>query len=186
MAQTAAAYNYPEELIYDEEMSYDIEGTAVPQREYDQPETQPETRTDTRRRSRAKARAEARTQTQYGISMTAILGFVAVVVLLVTVLLAHISYTELADSVVTLQNQLEELNDAEKKLKIQYEEAFDINAIEQYAVGTLNMSKPSDEQIASSEAVSENKAEIITEDGQNEGVFSQLAEFISSLMGYFK
>jgi len=48
------------------------------------------------------------------------------------------------------------------------------------------MSKPSDEQIASSEAVSENKAEIITEDGQNEGVFSQLAEFISSLMGYFK
>jgi cell division protein FtsL len=182
MAQAVASYNYPEELIYEEEMSYDIEGSAVPQREYDQPKTQ----TDTKQHRRAKARAEARTQTVYGISLTAIFGFVAVVLLLITVLLAHISYTELADSVVTLQTQLDDLNDAEKKLKIQYEEAFDINAIEQYAEGTLNMSKPSDDQIASSRAVSENKAEVITEDSQNEGVFTQLAEFISSLMGYFK
>ena len=53
-------------------------------------------------------------------------------------------------------------------------------------MGTLNMSKPGADQIASSDAVSGNRAEIIAEETAEEGVFSQLTSFVSSLLKHFK
>ena len=109
-----------------------------------------------------------------------------IVVLLLAVLVATVNYTEMSDSVVELQQRLEELNDTEKKLKIQYEKAFDINEIESYAVNELHMAKPAADQVATSAVNAGNRAEIIAVEGEGEGFFSSVSTFISSLIGYFK
>ena len=184
MAQAAA--NDSRTYIYDDSLAYNGVGAAVPEREYDQDEQRRRAVEHERARRRARARAEARTQTKYGISVTAIVGFAVVVALLLAVLVANVSYTEVSDSVVELQQQMEQLDDAEKKLKIQYEEAFDINEIESYAVNTLHMSKPAADQIASSYANSENKAQVIAAEGEGDGVLERFSSFVSSLESYFK
>ena len=183
MAQ--AAVRYADMDIYEESLAYTGVGTAVPQREYEQ-EQQRREQEHERARRRAKARADAKAQSWYNISVAGVVGFVVIVVLLLAVLVATVNYTEMSDSVVKLQQRLEELNDTEKKLKIQYEKAFDINEIESYAVNELHMAKPAADQVATSAVNAGNRAEIIAVEGEGEGFFSSVSTFISSLIGYFK
>ena len=115
MAQ--AAVRYADMDIYEESLAYTGVGTAVPQREYEQ-EQQRREQEHERARRRAKARADAKAQSWYNISVAGVVGFVVIVVLLLAVLVATVNYTEMSDSVVELQQRLEELNDTEKKLKV--------------------------------------------------------------------
>ena len=121
MAQ--AAVRYADMDIYEESLAYTGVGTAVPQREYEQ-EQQRREQEHERARRRAKARADAKAQSWYNISVAGVVGFVVIVVLLLAVLVATVNYTEMSDSVVELQQRLEELNDTEKKLKNQYEKGI--------------------------------------------------------------
>jgi len=60
-------------------------------------------------------------------------GFVVVAVLMIFVLLAHVRYAEVTNETVKLQTKLTQLTEQERKLQIAYENAFDVNQVEQYA-----------------------------------------------------
>ena len=155
MRQKTADYDYPDEVLYR------ISGSAafapefmqeIPEMYYEQPSV------------RQRKKAQVQLQTKYGISITAVAGFVAVVIMAVAILLANINFVALADCVTSLQSEIEELSIEEKRLKIQYEEAFDINEIEKYVTGNLNMTKPTEEQKDSYKFTRQDRGEIMAQD----------------------
>ena len=111
MRQKTADYDYPDEVLYR------ISGSAafapefmqeIPEMYYEQPSV------------RQRKKAQVQLQTKYGISITAVAGFVAVVIMAVAILLANINFVALADCVTSLQSEIEELSIEEKRLKIQF------------------------------------------------------------------
>lgn len=150
------------------------------------PAAKPAARPVTRTAPKAAPRAAVKAQKAYGISLFAIVGFLAVGVMLILVLLAYVSYNEVSYETVQLQSKLDELNEQERKLRIAYEDAFDVNEVEEYATTVLGMSKPSEDQISTVETMAEDKITILGSDDADDSELGGLATFLASLMEYFK
>ncbi len=164
-------------------LKYDIDGygtsayAAIPEIEY-APEP------DIRREPEPRPRPARREQTRYGVSPLAILGFLLAGVMLVLVLLAYVRMAEVADTTTRLEERLEALVLEERKLQIAYEEAFDINEIEEYAIRELGMVKPADAQIDTIDVSSGDKAVVLSTGEETQGGVSEFASFIGSLLEY--
>ena len=128
---------------------------------------------------------EVAVQSAPAISLFALFGAVLAGVLMIFVVLAQISYAELAGERVRLNAQLEELTEQQRKLEIEFESAIDMKQIEREARDTLGMSKPESDQIAIVRSLPVDSAEIIKIEG-TEGTLSGLGSFISSLLEYFR
>jgi outer membrane murein-binding lipoprotein Lpp len=63
------------------------------------------------------------------VSLFAVIGFIFVAVLMVFVLLAHAKYNEITTQTAELRARLDTLAEDERKLKIAYEDAFDVNKV---------------------------------------------------------
>ncbi len=150
------------------------------------PAVSPAPRTAPKTTPTATPRTSHKSQRSYGVSLYAAAGFVVAVVLIVFVLLAHVRYTEVTNDTVKLQSQLTKLNEQERKLKISYENAFDVNQVEQYATQKLGMSKPTESQIGTISATAKDKA--VVADGQNNPgkTKENMGTFLASLVAYFK
>lgn len=135
---------------------------------------------------RPQTRAEQRAKAAYGISALAVVGFLIIAVMIVFVLLAYVQYTEVSNETVQLQNQLSELSEAENKLLVAYESAYNINEVKEYATTVLGMVKPTDDQIENVTTASNDKAVVLVSDTKSDGLFAGLTAFFSSLMEYFK
>ena len=155
MQQKVAEYDYPEEVLYK------TSGTEALMPEFIPTILDNDT---LQINEGIKKKAQVQLQTKYGISITAIFGFAAIISLIVAILLANVNYVALADSVMSLQSDIEELSAEEKKLQLKYEEAFDINEIEQYATDNLNMSKPAEDQKTQMRYIQRDKGEILEND----------------------
>ena len=131
-------------------------------------------------------RTSHKTQKAYGVSLYAAAGFVVAIVLIVFVLLAHVRYTEVTNETVKLQSQLTTLNEQERKLKISYENAFDVNQVEQYATQKLGMSKPSQSQIGTISASAKDKAVVADKQNDSTKANESMGTFLASLVAYFK
>jgi len=174
-------------LDYDSDYSKYFYGSAAPAREiFDEPETRPEEIPLPQERTlqRQKARAAAVAQRVPGISLFAILGSLTAAVLMIFVMLAQISYNEVAAETVKLNAQLQELTEQQKKLEIAYENVIDMKEIERYARDVLGMSKPEADQIAIIHSTPIDRAEVIG--ASDESSLNGFGEFISSLLKYFK
>jgi cell division protein FtsL len=124
-------------------------------------------------------------QRYYGISLFAVTGFVVVAALMVFVVLAHVKFNEISAGTVELQERLDKLTEEERKLKIEYEDIFDVNEVEEYATNVLGMTKPSQDQIAAVSAEAQDKA-VIVDDGDDGAGKENMASFLASLVAYFK
>lgn len=115
------------------------------------------------------------------ISPVAILGFALVAVLMVFSLFARAQLSQISLQVVEQQTALEELATQKQKLLVQYEFAFNLAEIEDYAIQELGMQQPRSEQIYYISSGVADKAEIITPEGKENGlqkVFSAIGEYL--------
>ena len=128
-----------------------------------------------------KLRDEVVSTPSQAISPVAILGFVLVAVLMVFSLFARAQLSQISLQVVEQQTVLEELATQKQKLLVQYEFAFNLAEIEDYAIQELGMQQPRSEQIYYISSGVADKAEIITPEHQKNGlqkVFSAIGEYL--------
>lgn len=156
-------------------------------REYaHEPERSPEKKPERQPAVKPVPKTARRVQKAYGVSLFAVTGFIVAAVMMVFVLLAHVRYNEIASETVRLQTKLGELVEQERKLMIDYEKAFDVNAVEQYATTVLGMSKPDESQVSIVRSTAYDKAVVVSPEKEETTVSESMVTFLASLVSYFK
>ena len=166
-------------------------GSAVPAEEprrqpQRRPRRAPQRRPQTRPAVKAAPKAAQRRRKGYGVSLFAVFGFMTAAVLIEFVLLLQVRYEAVRAEAAALQSELKDLTELERRLRIQYEDAFDVTRVEEYATTVLGMTKPAvSGGAAALQAPAEDRALVVTaeEEPEREG---GLAAFLSSVMAYFK
>jgi len=139
--------------------------------------------TERRLRERARERAGAKTVNGQFVSPFAVVGFLCVGFMLILML---ISYTQLAvatDQAAKLETELAALNETANQLEVDYESAFNIVEIENYARNILGMNVASSNQIRYLENVQEDRSYIFVqqEEHRDFGILTSISDFFSSL-----
>lgn len=116
-------------------------GTAAPARRAHEPEREHRPRVQPRTQSAARPQVEVRTQS--AVAPFAIIGFVAVALCALLLVMTSAQLAMTNDEIVTLNASLSELQSEEKVLMAQYELAFDLTAIEEQLTSDGSMVKAS-------------------------------------------
>lgn len=132
-----------------------------------------------------KAAASAAALNRQAIAPFALIGFACAAMLLVFSLMARIQLTSISDETVALQSELTELETEQQKLLIEYESAFNLAEIEEYAMNELGMQKPRDDQIYYIDGTAPDKA-VAAENGEGTGFLDRIGAFFASLGEYFR
>lgn len=134
-----------------------------------------------------KASAKVRTaaRTSQAIAPFSIIGFACVAVLMVFMLMSYISLTAISEESVALERRLSELEVEQTRLLIDYESAFNMTEIEEYATSVLGMQKPRSDQVFYVDGSAPDKAEIIEEETQKSGALGMIDDLLESLGEYF-
>ena len=178
MPRRGNEYEYASSAVYGN-VAYDLNryGNAQPAPEYDyepQPQEQP--------RIRPVKRTQAVEETRQGLSLFAIVGFGALTALMVLILMAYVELTSVTAQTAQLREELAEAVETKAQLEIKYENAFDLEQVEEYAVGTLGMVKPSEKQITVLDGIRSDKAEILSGGGEG-GI---LRTVLTAVLEYFR
>lgn len=136
-------------------------------------------------RSVPRQRTAVHTRSKQGIAPGAVLGMMIAAALFVVAIMAQVQLMDVSAQSVKLQNQLEELEVQQARLKIAYESAFNLHEIESYALAELGMQKPTADQIYYIDTSSPDKAVVIRQDA-GDTLFDRVADFLSELGSYFK
>ena len=99
-----------------------------------------------RHQTAVEALSKAQVRQRQKVSVLSVLGVGAAIGLAVMVLMGYIQLTIISDEVVSLQNQLEELQTENVTLTAQHEQMFDLATVKEVAEAA-GMSKPSSSQI---------------------------------------
>ena len=125
---------------------------------------------------------------QLGGIMTALsaVGTIAAVALLLLVLLAKIQLIGISASALSMEKQINELENEHSRLTVRYEQVFNLKDVEETAIGVLGMQEPHEDQIYYLTGVSSaDKAVVITH--EDTGMFSLgLEDIMSSARSYLK
>lgn len=122
------------------------------------------------------------------IAPLAVLGFAIAAVLIIVSLVARVQLSQASAEVSALEDQYAELQEQQTRLRIDYESAFNLTEIEDYAIHELGMQKPRSDQlyyISSSDAtdtavvLDQNAAEPLS-------LADRLGDFFSSIVEYFR
>ena len=122
------------------------------------------------------------------IAPLAVLGFAIAAVLIVISLVARVQLSQTSAEVSALEDQYAQLQEDQTRLRIDYESAFNLTEIEDYAIHELGMQKPRSDQlyyISSSDAtdtavvLDQNAAEPLS-------LADRLGDFFSSILEYFR
>lgn len=122
------------------------------------------------------------------IAPLAVLGFAFAAVLIVISLVARVQLSQTSAEVSALEDQYAQLQEDQTRLRIDYESAFNLTEIEDYAIHELGMQKPRSDQlyyISSSDAtdtavvLDQNAAEPLS-------LADRLGDFFSSIVEYFR
>ena len=123
--------------------------------------------------------------TAQAIAPVSIIGFVCAAILMVFMLMSYIRLTELSNESAELESQLSELEVEQTRLLIDYESAFNMTEIEEYATTVLGMQKPRSDQVFYIDGSAPDKAEIIQEETENSGLLGKIDDLLESLGEYF-
>ncbi len=186
--KTFKSYNFVTGAV-DGTLAYDF-GTAETYREerYERPRKRQVRQPEAREQAWIKedVRSESREAVKrQGISPVSCLGVLCVMVLLILMLLAQIRLTDISSTAAALEDQIAALELEQDKLTVEYEKIFNLKDVEDYAVNTLGMQEPADEQIFYLTGVaSEDKAVVITQEDTD--MFSLgLQDLLASIKAYF-
>lgn len=165
------AYDFDNPELYREEYSVPVPEQTAP------PQTQEQTRTV--------ARPGAHARSKQSVYPLAILGILVSAVLFVIAIMAQIQLFDISSKTVELEGRLKELKTEQARLQIEYEGAFNLTEIEQYAINNLGMRKPGADQIFYIDTSSPDRAVIINQAG-NDGFSGRVSDFLSGIGEYFR
>ena len=106
---------------------------------------------------RVRSLSKAQVRQRQKVSVLSVLGVGAAIGLAVMVLMGYIQLTIISDEVVSLQNQLEELQTENVTLTAQHEQMFDLATVKEVAAAA-GMGKPTSSQITYLDLDSEDSA----------------------------
>ena len=180
MAEAARVLEFPEEYQ---------RGTAVPVPAgtgYAEPAIRPEDIPSLEERARRSERARSAVAPQgfRMVSLFAIFGSLLASALMVFVVLAQISYNEIAGETARLSAQFTKLEDQQRRLEITFESVIDMKEVERYARDELGMSKPDADHIAIIRNAQTDKIEVVA--NTQSDPLHEFGAFISSLLAYLK
>lgn len=116
------------------------------------------------------------------------LGFAIAAVLIIVSLVARVQLSQASAEVSTLEDQYTELQEQQTRLRIDYESAFNLTEIEDYAIHELGMQKPRSDQlyyISSSDAA--DTAVVLDQSAAEPlSLADRLGDFFSSILEYFR
>lgn len=143
-----------------------------------------------RPREQTVARPKIRTREAGRVSPFAVVGFLAVGVFAVLVLMSYIQITVLSDDIAGLKTELTALQSQETKLRVQYEQAFDLASIETRVTSDGTMVKPQSGQILYLD-LSEPDSVVLFNDREEplagvEGALSGIREVFENVVEYFR
>lgn len=122
------------------------------------------------------------------IAPLAVLGFAIAAVLIIVSLVARVQLSQASAEVSTLEDQYAELQEQQTRLRIDYESAFNLTEIEDYAIHELGMQKPRSDQlyyISSSDAA--DTAVVLDQSAAEPlSLADRLGDFFSSILEYFR
>ena len=164
------AYDFSAAEVYEDLPLEEAGSYAAPQKE---------------ERTAAEAKAEAMPRSVQSIAPFSILGFVCIAVMVVLMLMSYVRLISISEESVQLEQQISELELQRTRLLIDYESAFNLTEIEDYATGELGMQKPRADQIYYIDGSSPDRAEILDDSGNKTGVLRYFDDLIASLGEYF-
>ncbi|NLT64862.1 MAG: cell division protein FtsL [Clostridiales bacterium] len=135
---------------------------------------------------REEASAAARADTKQSVAPLAIIGYICAAILIVFSLMAKIQLTAVTDQSASFEQQLSELRVAQNRLLIDYEKAFNLTEIEEYASRELGMHRPRDEQVFYFDSAVPDKAVIIDGKDAKGGFGDRIMDALSSIAEYFR
>jgi cell division protein FtsL len=177
MAEAARVLEFPDDYIH---------GSAAPAgTRYAEPAPRPveTTMQDEWIRQRERARAAAAVKNAPAVSLFAVFGTVFAGFLMVFVVLAQITYNEIAAEAVRLNSQFAALSEQQRRLEITFESVIDMKEVERYARDVLGMSRPDADQVAIVYSVPRDRVEILRGEGDS---LREFGSFISSLLEYLR
>ncbi|NCC67815.1 MAG: hypothetical protein EOM14_06420 [Clostridia bacterium] len=100
--------------------------------------------------------------------------------------MARIQFTAVSDKAVALEEQLADLKVERTRLLIEYESAFNMTEIEEYATSTLGMQRPREEQVCYINSSVPDKAVIIEDESKTKSLADRISDMLASIGEYFR
>lgn len=142
-----------------------------------------------RPRERAIARPKVQVREAGQVSIFAVVGFLAVGVFAVLLMLSTVQLTMVSDDVISLKSQLSALQTEQAKLMTRYELAFDLSTIEEKVTSNGSMVKPQPGQVYTLDLAEEDSViHFVKSEGQalEEGVLGTLQSLMDGALSYFR
>lgn len=150
-------------------------------------ETETEARPLIRQRERVRSRARVMVRPAGYVSPTAVIGFLAVAVVAVMILMSYVRLTAAGNEVVQLRKESSALSEEHSKLLSEYELAFDLKTVEEVATTQVGMTKPQPGQEITMDISEPDSAKVYQKE---EGVFSKLwnsvADAANNIVAFFR
>lgn len=143
-----------------------------------------------RPRERAVARPRIRVREAGRASVFAVVGFLAVGMFALLVVMSSVQLTTLSDDIADLKTQLNQLQSQETRLRTEYELAFDLSTIESKVTSDGSMVKPQPGQILYLD-LSEPDSVILFHEEETplkgaQGALAGIREIFENVVEYFK
>ena len=122
------------------------------------------------------------------IAPLAVLGFAIAAVLIIISLVARVQLSQASAEVSTLEDQYTELQEQQTRLRIDYESAFNLTEIEDYAIHELGMQKPRRDQLYYISSSDDTDTAVVLDQSAAEPLSfaDRLGDFFSSILEYFR
>lgn len=157
-----------------------------------EPEFAPDYSTGTRTeplvrpRERVAGRQRVKVRQAGYVSPTAVIGFAAVAVMAIALLISYAHITMVSDRVVKLRNESATLADEHAKLLTQYELVYDLKGVEEQVVAAGTMRKPVAGQEITLDLSEPDSAQVYESRGVLEEVWESLAESVENIAAFFR
>ena len=156
------------------EAYFEAPGIAVPQ-------YRPEAERQTKVREKPEVRRKAH------VSALTVFMAILAVGLIVLNLLSYAMLVEISKTTTAAEARYAALQQDNAKLLVKYEQTFNMNEVEDYAVNVMGMTRPAADQKVQVDTVRSDKAVVYTYENENDGnIITDMVNFVSSLLAYFK
>ena len=171
--------------VMPDSMAYDLSRPSQDTMRYSTaaPQLQPKQKPQTRPQAQPAPRPAFRVMS---VAPTAVALFLIALVIWTFSLQVRTQITQAQQEVYRLESELRAVEQVQDELEIEYESAFNFTKLEDYAVTTLGMQRPRDEQIYFLSHDSEDHAVAVLERSRSNGLVDRLDDFLSELLAYFR
>ena len=171
--------------VMPDSMAYDLSRPSQDTMRYSTaaPQLQPKQKPKTRPQAQPTPRPAFRVMS---VAPTAVALFLIALVIWTFSLQVRTQITHAQQEVYRLESELRAVEQVQDELEIEYESAFNFTKLEDYAVNTLGMQRPRDDQIYFLSHESEDHAVAVLERSRSNGLVDRLDDFLSELLAYFR